>query len=75
MSIYHFLGIVRIILNNEFWLSKKNIMFDQDFTEKKQLVLTNNCPLLPFHACSKKDKSCCKRHKKGDRCKKCPGRK
>jgi hypothetical protein len=50
-------------------------MFDQDFIEKKQLVLTNNCPLLPFHACSKKDKSCCKRHKKGDRCKKCPGRK
>jgi len=37
----------------------------------------NNCPLqvLMETACFKKKKDCCKNFKKGDRCKKCPGRK
>lgn len=35
----------------------------------------NNCPLSVFLECSKKKKDCCKNFKKGDRCKKCPGRK
>jgi len=42
---------------------------------KANLFLENNCPLFAFHGCFKKDKSCCKKHKKGNRCKKCPGRK
>lgn len=50
-------------------------MIDKDFTSKKNLVLVNNCPLTQFAECCKKNKDCCKRHKKGDRCKKCPGRK
>jgi hypothetical protein len=35
----------------------------------------NNCPLTVFADCCKKKKDCCKNFKKGDRCKKCPGRK
>ncbi|MBL7895262.1 MAG: hypothetical protein JNK50_08230 [Bacteroidia bacterium] len=34
-----------------------------------------NHPLMPFAETCKKHKKCCKNHKKGDRCKKCPGRK
>lgn len=36
---------------------------------------TLNHPLMPFTETCKKDKKCCKSFKKGDRCKKCPGKK
>jgi hypothetical protein len=37
----------------------------------------NECPLMVLmgSACFKKKKDCCRKFKKGDRCKKCPGRK
>jgi hypothetical protein len=46
-----------------------------DFKFEKPGKLTFDCPLLPFIECSKKHKDCCKNFKKGDRCKKCPGKK
>jgi hypothetical protein len=39
------------------------------------LFFQNNNPLSVFDACHKKGKDCCKKFKKGDRCKKCPGKK
>lgn len=39
------------------------------------IFFQNNSPLSVFMECSKKKKDCCKNFKKGDRCKKCPGRK
>lgn len=50
-------------------------MFNNDFTYEKPQRLSFECPLIPLMANYKKDKKCCKRHKKGDRCRKCPGRK
>lgn len=41
----------------------------------KKPFLQNNCSLTPLVDCCKKKKDCCKSFKKGDRCKKCPGRK
>lgn len=44
-------------------------------TSKAQLFFQNNCPLTVIIENIKKKKDCCKNFKKGDRCKKCPGRK
>jgi hypothetical protein len=41
-------------------------------TNKKWIL---NNPMTPFVETCKKHKKCCKEFKKGDRCKKCPGRK
>ncbi len=42
---------------------------------KTPVFFQNSCPLTVFADCCKKKKDCCKSFKKGDRCKKCPGRK
>jgi hypothetical protein len=47
---------------------------NDDFKFEKPARLSFDCPLLPFIDCCKKKKECCKDYKKGDRCKKCPGR-
>lgn len=39
------------------------------------LFFQNNNPLGVYDACCKKEKDCCKKFKKGDRCKKCPRKK
>ncbi len=46
-----------------------------NLTPKKQLFFENKNPFIVFAECCKKKKNCCKSYKKGDRCKKCPGRK
>jgi len=46
-----------------------------DIIYTKPKFFENNCPLAVFTDCCKKKKDCCKNFKKGDRCKKCPGRK
>lgn len=47
-----------------------------DFDKAKKVqFFENNCPLNVFAECCKKRKECCKKFKKGNRCKKCPGRK
>ncbi len=43
-------------------------------TKKPNFIGKTDC-LLVFVDCCKKKKDCCKNFKKGDRCKKCPGRK
>jgi hypothetical protein len=48
---------------------------NDDFKFEKTMQLNLNCPLLPFIDSCKKGKDCCKNFKKGDRCKKCPGKK
>jgi hypothetical protein len=47
----------------------------QELETPKKSYLQNNCSLTPWAECCKKKKDCCKSFKKGDRCKKCPGRK
>lgn len=48
----------------------------ENIEKPKALVFfQNNCPLSVYADCCKKKKDCCKNFKKGDRCKKCPGRK
>lgn len=66
---YRFQGIVALFYIKEIW------GMNDDFKFEKSSQLTFNCPLLPFMDCCKKDKKCCKKHKEGDRCKKCPGKK
>jgi len=51
------------------------MMSCEDFVTDKPNKWQNNCPLLPLLAECKKHKKCCKSFKKGDRCKKCPGKK
>ncbi|MGZ3883875.1 MAG: hypothetical protein ACXVP0_13920 [Bacteroidia bacterium] len=46
-----------------------------EFNTEKTTKWQNNCPLMPFVELCRKHKKCCKEYKKGDRCKKCPGRK
>ena len=55
-------------------MSELCIVLD-DMTYEKPTRQEFSCPLLPFIDCCKKNKKCCKKHKDGDRCKKCPGRK
>ena len=43
--------------------------------QEKPTKWENNCSLMAAFAEHKKHKKCCKSFKKGDRCKKCPGRK
>lgn len=43
--------------------------------EKPKHPFEGQCVLAALFAESKKKKDCCKKFKKGDRCKKCPGRK
>ena len=43
--------------------------------KKFQLFLQNNSAFQPLFTDDKKKKDCCKSYKKGDRCKKCPGKK
>lgn len=43
--------------------------------KKFQLFLQNNSAFQPTMLVEKKKEDCCKSFKKGDRCKKCPGRK
>lgn len=50
-------------------------MMADDFKYEKTTKFQFDCPLMPFIDCCKKDKKCCKNHKTGDRCKKCPGKK
>jgi hypothetical protein len=43
--------------------------------KKFQLFMQHNSAFQPLVALDKKKKDCCKSYKKGDRCKKCPGKK
>lgn len=47
----------------------------EEATTKTKAFIAGNCALSFIFELQKKKKDCCKRHKKGDRCKKCPGRK
>jgi hypothetical protein len=55
-------------------LSGHNLVFMNEPC-KLTLFLQNASPLGVYAECCKKKKECCKNFKKGDRCKKCPGRK
>lgn len=46
-----------------------------EFKYEKTIKLSCNCLFVPFVDEHKKKKDCCKEFKKGNRCKKCPGKK
>lgn len=47
----------------------------QEPVKSVKLFFENNSPLGFFYELGKKKKDCCKKFKKGDRCRKCPARK